>query len=144
MFGLVVDIGLKFLSAPTLSRGISWGHGHRLRIFINKSKFLCYVYIAIPSRPFEEFHLYYIDRYRSRVLLSIILILGYDLEVKVTHLEISYKSKKKIKKKKKKMHLSLYSYIMKTLFVGFINIKHDGIYRSEVFLRTIPKLGHGF
>ena len=29
-------------------------------------------------------------------------------------------------------------------FVGFINIKHDGIYRSKVFLGTIPKLGHGF
>ena len=28
--------------------------------------------------------------------------------------------------------------------VGFINIKHDGIYRPKVFLGTIPKLGHGF
>ena len=28
--------------------------------------------------------------------------------------------------------------------VGFINIKHDGIYRSKVFLGTVPKLGYGF
>ena len=53
-------------------------------------------------------YILHVGRYRSRVLLSIILILGYDLEVKVT--EISYKSKKK-------MHLSLYSYIMKTLLL---------------------------
>ena len=81
----------------------------------------------------------HVGRYRCRVLLSIILILGYDLEVKVTDLEISYKSKKKL-------HLSLYSYNVyyEDPFVGFINIKHDGIYRSEVFLGTVPKLGHGF
>ena len=33
------------------------------------------------------------DRYRSRVLLSMIPTLEYDLEVKVTDLEFSYKSK---------------------------------------------------
>ena len=59
-------------------------------------------------------YILHVGRCRSRVLLSIILILGYDLEVKVTDLEISYKSKKK---KKKKFHLSLYSYIMKTLLL---------------------------
>ena len=29
-------------------------------------------------------------------------------------------------------------------FIGFIIIKHDGIYSSKVFLGTIPKLGYGF
>ena len=44
----------------------------------------------------KGFHLYviHVGRYRSRVLLSLIPIPGYDLEVKVTDLKISYKSKK--------------------------------------------------
>ena len=47
-------------------------------------------------------------------LLSLIPIPGYDLEVKVTDLELSYKSKKFL-------HLSLYSYIIKTLcWISFI------------------------
>ena len=42
IFGMMVDIGLKFLSAPSPTRGWPWGQGHRLRIFIKKSgsKFL--------------------------------------------------------------------------------------------------------
>ena len=41
IFGMMVDIGLKFLSAPSPPRGWPWGQGHRLRIFIKKSSFLC-------------------------------------------------------------------------------------------------------
>ena len=43
IFGMMVDIGLKFLSAPSPPRGWPWGQGHGLRIFIKKSgsKFLC-------------------------------------------------------------------------------------------------------
>ena len=40
IFGLVVDIGLKFLSAPSPLWGWPWGQGHRLRIFGKKSNFL--------------------------------------------------------------------------------------------------------
>ena len=36
--GMMVDIGLKFLSAPSPPRGWPWGQGHRLRIFIKKSQ----------------------------------------------------------------------------------------------------------
>ena len=36
IFGMMVDIGLKFLSAPSPPRGWHWGQGHGLRIFIKK------------------------------------------------------------------------------------------------------------
>ena len=36
--GMMVDIGLKFLSAPSPPRGWPWGQGHGLRIFIKKSQ----------------------------------------------------------------------------------------------------------
>ena len=42
IFCMMIDIGLKFLSAPSPPRGWPWGQGHGLRIFIKKSgwKFL--------------------------------------------------------------------------------------------------------
>ena len=73
--------------------------GHGLRIFIKKSKFLC-LYHQDPLRNF--IYILHVGRYKSRVLLSMIPIPGYDLEVKVTDLEISYKSKKNL-------HLSFYT-----------------------------------
>ena len=54
--GMMVDIGLKFLSAPSPPRGWPWGQGHRLRIFVKKVKVFCvYSYII---KTLEEFHLY--------------------------------------------------------------------------------------
>ena len=41
IFGMMVDIGLKFLSVPSPPRGWPWGQGHGLRIFIKQSKFFC-------------------------------------------------------------------------------------------------------
>ena len=41
IFGLMVDIGLKFLSAPSQPQGWPWGQGHGLRIFIKKVKIFC-------------------------------------------------------------------------------------------------------
>ena len=85
-------------------------------------------------------YILHVGRYRSRVLLSIILILGYDLEVKVTVLEISYKSKKK-KKIASKFILLYYE----DPFVGFINIKHDGIYIGlNCFSAPSPSWGMAF
>ena len=42
IFGMMVEIGLKFLSAPSPPQGWPWGQGHGLWIFIKKSgsKFL--------------------------------------------------------------------------------------------------------
>ena len=54
IFGLMVDIGLKFLSAPSSPQGSPWGQGHGLRIFIKKVIFfLClslYSYISTALR----------------------------------------------------------------------------------------------
>ena len=36
IFGMMVDLGLKFLSAPSPPREWPWGQGHGLRIFIKK------------------------------------------------------------------------------------------------------------
>ena len=41
------------------------------------------------------------------------------------------------------LHLSLHSYIIKTLLIDFI-IWHDGCIGLKFFLSAIPKLGHGF
>ena len=42
IFGMIIDIGLKFLSAPSPPQGWPWGQSHGLQIFIKKSgsKFL--------------------------------------------------------------------------------------------------------
>ena len=46
IFGIMVDIGLKFLSAPSPLRGWSWGQGHGLRTFIKKSKFFVFKFYS--------------------------------------------------------------------------------------------------
>ena len=45
IFGMMVDIGLKFLSALSPPRGWPWGQGHGLRIFIKKSKIFVFKFI---------------------------------------------------------------------------------------------------
>ena len=55
IFGMMVDIGRKFLSALSPPRGWPWGQGHGLRIFIKK--FFCVLYSYI-IKTLEEFHLY--------------------------------------------------------------------------------------
>ena len=79
----------------------------------------------------------HVDRYRSRVLLSIILILGYDLEVKVTDLEIHIKVKKKL-------HLSLYSYIMKTLLLVSLILSMMVYIGLKFFSAPSPSWGMAF
>ena len=58
IFGMMVDIGLKVLSAPSPSLGWPWGQGYR--IFI-KSQFFFFVCLSLYSyiiKTLEEFHLY--------------------------------------------------------------------------------------
>ena len=45
IFGMMVDIGLKFLSDSSPPRGWPWGQGHGLRIFMKKSKFFVFKFI---------------------------------------------------------------------------------------------------
>ena len=47
IFGMMVDIGLKFLSAASPPQGWPWGQGHGLRIFIKKSKFFVFKFIQL-------------------------------------------------------------------------------------------------
>ena len=84
-------------------------------------------------------YILHVDRYRSRVLLSIIPIPGYDLEVKVTDLEISYKSKRNL-------HLSLYtgSYIMKTLLLVSLILSMMVYIGLKFFSAPSPSWGMAF
>ena len=112
IFGMMVDIGLKFLSAPSPPRGWPWGQGHGLRIFIKKSQaqsFCVKVYkTSYFKDPLMDFvRIWHDGRYRSQLYISTIPILG-DLGVKVTDLEFSWKSQSVL-------CLRLYSYNIKTL-----------------------------
>ena len=107
IFDMMVDIGLKFLSAPSPPRRSPWGQGHGLRIFVKMSKFLCLsLYGYIIKTLF--IYIWHVGRYRPAVLLRMILTRDVT-EVKDTNLEFSYKSKKIL-------HLSLYSHIIKTFY----------------------------
>ena len=90
----MVDIGLKFLSAPILYWGITLGS--RSQNFHKKVKIFVFMFIKLSHQgPLRNFiYILHIGRYRSRVVLSMSPIPGYDLEVKVKDLEISYKSQK--------------------------------------------------
>ena len=65
---------------------------------------------------------------------------GNDLEVKVTDLEISYKSKKQ----KKKLHLSLYSYIKKTLLLVSLILNMMVYIGLKFFSAPSPSWGMAF
>ena len=45
IFGMMVDIGLKFLSAPSPPQGWPWGQGHGLRISVKNSMFFVFKFI---------------------------------------------------------------------------------------------------
>ena len=87
IFGMMVGIGLKFLSAPSLPQGWPWGQGHRLRIFIKKGQSFC-VKVCKTSYfgdPLMDFiHIWHDGRYRSKIFISTIPTPGSDLGVKVT------------------------------------------------------------
>ena len=105
----MVDIGLTFLSAPTLFPGDNLGiKVTDLEFSENKkSFFFCLsLYSYIIKTPLGNFvYILHDGRYRSRVLLSMIPNPGYGLEVQATDFEFSCKSKKKKKKKKKKKNI---------------------------------------
>ena len=70
IFGMMVDIGLKFLLAPSPSRGWSLGQGHGLPIFIKMSKFLCLSFYSCIIKTLVEFHLYLTCYYISTESLT--------------------------------------------------------------------------
>ena len=77
IFGMMVDIGLKFLSAPSPPRGWPWGQGHGLRIFIKKSQGQSFCVKVYKTSYFEDplmdfVHIWHDGRYRSKVFISTI------------------------------------------------------------------------
>ena len=68
IFGMMVDIGLKFLSAPSPPRGWPWGQGHGLRIFIKKSRFFVFKFI----------YLYHQDPLGISFIFDILLDIGLE------------------------------------------------------------------
>ena len=84
IFGMMVDIGLKFLSAPSPPHGWPWGQGHGLRIFIKKSQGQSFCVKVYKTSYFEDplmdfIHILHVDRYRSKVFISTIPTLGVTL-----------------------------------------------------------------
>ena len=83
IFGMMVDIGLKFLSAPSPLRGWPWGQGHGLRIFIKSQgqSFCVKVYkTSYFEDPLMDFiHIWHVDRYKSKVFISTIPTPGVTL-----------------------------------------------------------------
>ena len=84
IFGMMVDTGLKFLSAPSPPWWWPWGQGHRLRIFVKKSlgqSFCVKVYkTSYFEDPLMDFvHIGHDCRCRSKVFISTIPTLGVTL-----------------------------------------------------------------
>ena len=74
IFGMMVDTGLKFLSAPSPPQCWPWSQGHGLRIFIKSQgqSFCVKVYkISYFEGPMMDFiHIWHDGRYRSKVFIS--------------------------------------------------------------------------
>ena len=81
-------------------------------------------------------YILHVGRYRSTVLLD---KEDLDLEVKVTDLEISYKSKNKMH-----LDLSLYSYIMKTLLLVSLILSMMEYIGLKFFSAPSPSWGMAF
>ena len=54
IFGMMVDIGLKFLSAPSPPWGWPWAQGHGLRIFVKKSQGQSFCVKVYKTSYFED------------------------------------------------------------------------------------------
>ena len=77
IFGMMIDIGLKFLSAPSPTRGWPWGQGHGLRTFIKKSHGQSFCVKVYKTSYFEDplmdfVYIWHDGRYRSKVFISTI------------------------------------------------------------------------
>ena len=51
---MMVDIGLKFLLAPSPPWGLPWGQGHRLRSFVKKSQGQSFCVKVYKTSYFED------------------------------------------------------------------------------------------
>ena len=84
IFSMMVDIGLKFLSAPSPPRGWPLGQGHRLRIFIKKSQGQSFCVKVYKTSYFEDplmdfVHIWHDGRYRFKVFIGTIPTPGVTL-----------------------------------------------------------------
>ena len=80
----MVDIGLKFLLAPTPPRGWPWGQGHGLRSFVKKSQGQSFCVKVYKTSYFEDrlmdfVHIWHDGRYGSKVFISTIPTPGVTL-----------------------------------------------------------------
>ena len=84
IYGMMVDIGLKFLSAPSPPRGWPWEQGHGLWIFVKKSQGQSFCVKVYKTSYFEDplidfIHIWHVGRYRSKVFISTIPTPGVTL-----------------------------------------------------------------
>ena len=74
---MMVDIGLKFLLAPSPPQGWPWGQGHGLRSFVKKSQGQSFCVKVYKTSYFEDplmdlVHIWHDGRYRSKNFISTI------------------------------------------------------------------------
>ena len=84
IYGMMVDIGLKFLSAPSPPWGWPWEQGHGLWIFVKKSQGQSFCVKVYKTSYFEDplmdfIHIWHVGRYRSKVFISTIPTPGVTL-----------------------------------------------------------------
>ena len=137
IFGMIVDIGLKFLSAPSSPQGWLWGQGHGLRIFVKKSQgqsFCIKVYkTSYFKDPLMDFvHIWHDGRYRSKVFNSTIPTWGWPWS-QGHGLRIFIK-------KVKVFWVQVYIAISSRPLRKIIYIWHVGRYRPSVLLGMISTL----
>ena len=133
---MMVDIGLKFLSAPSPPRGVQ---GHGLRIFIkSQGRSFCVKvyktsYFEDPSMDF--IHIWHDCRYRFKVFISTIPTLGVTLGSRSQTSNFHKNVRVKV------FVLKFMTSYFEDPLMDFIHIWHDGRYRSKVFISTIPTPG---
>ena len=130
IFGMMVDIGLKFLSAPSPPRWWPWGQGHR--IFVKKSQGQSFCVNIYKTSYFEDHlmdfvHIWHDCRYRSKVFISTIPTLGVTWGLRIFV-------------KKVKFFVFVYIAISSRPLRNFIYIWHVGRYRPSILLGMIPTL----
>ena len=138
---MMVDIGLKFLLAPSPPRGWHWGQGHGLRSFVKKSQGRSFCVKVYKTSYFEDplmdlVHIGHDGRYRSKILLAPSPPRGWPWGQ--GHGLRSFVKKSQGQSFCVKVYKTSY---FEDPLMDLVHIWHDGRYRSKIFISTIPTPG---
>ena len=129
---MMIDTGPIFYSVPSLPPCMTLGQGHRLRTFMLTFYVKVFRISLFPNPLMDLVHLWYNDRYWSKILHSVIPDPIHDFKVKVTDLELLSKFCVKV------FRTSLFPNPLKDL----VYIWYDDRYWSKILFSTIPTPMH--